>query len=134
MWEQVLLRVKFASPMPKNCLKSTCPKYIPLVLRHASFALLRLASGSGVPSKTRQTQFKMAAVERRLRGLALLMMFEAGIFDLEEETTAPKKNKRSVGVKPLLLRRLDPTCDTMFTIQREFLAASANTKSRLLAF
>ena len=64
----------------------------------------------------------------------LLMMFEASFFDLEEETTAPKKKKRSVWVKPFLLRRLDTTFDTMFTIQHEFLAVSANAKSRLPAF
>ena len=121
-WEQVLRWVKFASPRQKNSLKSTArrqaerktadAKYIPLVLSRASFALLRLASRSGVRSKTRQTQFKLAAVERRQRGLVLLMMLEAGFFDLEEETTAPKKKKRSVWVKPFLLRRLDRTCDT----------------------
>ena len=76
----------------------------------------------------------MAAVERRRRGLVLTMMIEAVFFYLEEDATAPKKKKRSVWVKPFLLRRNDPTCDTMFTIQREFLAVSANAKSRLLAF
>ena len=76
----------------------------------------------------------MATVERRRHGLAIIMMLEAGYFDLEEDATSPKKKKRSVWVKPFLLRRLDPTCDTMFTIQCEFLAVSANAKSRLLVF
>ena len=59
----------------------------------------------------------MAAVEHRRRGLALIMMVvEADFFDLEEDTSAPKKKKRSMWVKPFLLRRNDPTCDTMFTI------------------
>ena len=98
-------------------------------------AKLRLASGSGIRLKTRQTQFKMGAVEHRRRALALLMMFEVGFFDLQEEKTiAKKKKKRSVWAKPFLLRRLDPACDTMFTIQHEFLAVSANAKSSLLAF
>ena len=73
----------------------------------------------------------MAAVERRRRGLAIIMMLEAGYFDLEEDATAPKKRKRSVWVKPFLLRWLDPTCDTMFTIQGEFLAVSANASARV---
>ena len=76
----------------------------------------------------------MAAVERRRRGLAIILMLEEGYFDLEDDATAPKKKKRSVWVKPFLLRRNDPTCVTMFTIQREFLEVSANAKSRLLAF
>ena len=76
----------------------------------------------------------MAAVERRRRGLAIVMMLQAGYFDLEEDATVPKKKKRSLWVKPFLLRRNDPTCDTMFTIQREFLAVSTNAKSCLLAF
>ena len=78
----------------------------------------------------------MAAVEHRRRGLALIMMVEAGFFDLEEDTTAPKKKKRSMWVKPFLLRRNHPTCDTMFTIfgcecQREKSSARVfETKNR----
>ena len=53
------------------------------------------------------------------------MMYEADFLDLEEEESMPKKKKRSVWVKPFLVRRQDPTCDTMFMIQREFLAVSA---------
>ena len=109
--------------------KTADAKYIPSVLRRASFALPRLASGSGVGSR-----FKMAAVERRRCGLAIIMMLEAGYFDLEDDATAPKKKKRSMWVKPFLLRRNDPTCDTMLTIQCEFLEVSTNAKSRLLAF
>ena len=75
----------------------------------------------------------MAAVECRRPGLALIIMVEAGFFDLED-TAAPKKKKRSVWVKPFLLRQNDPACDTMFTIQREFLAVSAKAKSCLLTF
>ena len=76
----------------------------------------------------------MAAVERIRRGLAIVMMLQAGYFDMEEDDTVPKKKRRSVWVKPFLLRRKDPTCDTMFKIQHEFLAVSTKAKSRLLAF
>ena len=76
----------------------------------------------------------MAAVERRRRGLAIIMMLEEGYSDLEDDATVPEKKKRSMWVKPFLLRRNDPMCDTMFTIQRKFLEVSANAKSRLLAF
>ena len=75
----------------------------------------------------------MAAVECRRRGLAIVMMLQAGYFDLEDDATVPKKKKRSVWVKPFLLWRNDPTCDDV-TIQREFLAVSTNAKSRLFAF
>ena len=136
MWGQVCVAIAEKQPeidMADPRLNAKLPSEVYPTGR-ASFSLLRLASGSGVGSKTRQTRSKMAAVERRQRGLALTVMIEAFFFDLEEVATVPKKKKRSVWVKPFLLRRNDPTCDAMFTIQREFLAVSANVKSRLLAF
>ena len=42
----------------------------------------------------------------------------------------PKKKKRKspkVWVRPFLLRRDDPTCDTLYTLQREFLLVRKNT-------
>ena len=44
--------------------KTAGARYIPMVLRRAIFALLGLVSGFGVGSKTRQTSFKMAALEQ----------------------------------------------------------------------
>ena len=79
--------------------------------------------------QTRQTLF-----ECRRRTLAFLMMYEAGFFELEEEESRLRKRKRSVWVKLFLLRRQDTTCDTMFTIQYEFLAVNAIAKSRLPRF
>ena len=100
----------------------------------AGFALLGLASGAGVGSKTRQTLSKMAAHKRRQHTLAFLMMYQVFFFDLEEQERRPKKKKRSVWVKPFLLRRQDLTYDTMFMIQHEFLTVSANAKGSLLTF
>ena len=122
--------VKFASPTQKNSLKSTCPTpgrtqncrrevyFTGLALGEFCVASADVRVWRSI-RKTRQTQFKMAALERRQRALALVMIYEAGFFDLQDETTIPKKKKRSVWVKPFLLRRLDPTCATMFTIQHE---------------
>ena len=90
--------------------------------------LLGLALGSGVGSKMRQTLSKMCG----RRALAFLMMYEVVFFYLQEEKSWSKKKKRSVWVNPFLLKHQDPTCDTMFTIQHEFLAVSANAKRRLL--
>ena len=67
--------------------------------------LLGLALKSGVGTKTGHTLSKMVALERRQRTLVFLMMNETGFFNLQEEETRPKKEKRLVRVTPFLLRR-----------------------------
>ena len=100
-------RVKFASPTPKNSLKLTCPTAGRTQNCRREVYFTGLSSGkfcvtwAGIrvwrSIENEADQFKMAAVERRGRGLALLMMFETGFLDLEEDYCPQEEEEVRVG-------------------------------------